>query len=263
MVERGSLPILGCVASSAVLPELPGMEVIRGVAREAILRRAFEHPSLVTGRAAHLEVFPGEWERRTRVIKRNVLPIFRVVAGSAVLSELAGMGIILGVTGEAVLRRSLQVSQAAGLDMAVGACRLAVLAEQGKLGLVMFESDAKTILAIVTFQAGRPEVAPVNLHGRAIQPGMAELTDCRIELGNFKGMAIGAGEGRTIFHFLMRQKGITGRVAMRKGIDIQYGEQGLSSTVIRMAVQARHFMPLGQHDTMEILRILQQLGMAH
>lgn len=81
----------------------------------ALLRRAFEDVIHVTLGAVYVQVGASKGEGRLGVVESGWLPSFRGVTQGAILTELAIVLVILGMTGVAVLRGVLEE----GVGMAI------------------------------------------------------------------------------------------------------------------------------------------------
>jgi hypothetical protein len=97
VIEGYLLPILRCVAGSAVRPKLSIVLIVGGVTTVASLGSILELPALMTALAGNLVVLSLKREAGLVVIEGDPLPILRGVTGGAVLTELAIMRIFKGV----------------------------------------------------------------------------------------------------------------------------------------------------------------------
>ena len=117
MINRGGLPTVGCMTSRALRSQLTGVGIIVHMARDTILRRAFELTVDMATRASNSVVRPVQFEGELGVIDRGRLPTVGRVTSRALRSQLTGVGIIVCMAGSAVLRRAFELT----IDMAVRA----------------------------------------------------------------------------------------------------------------------------------------------
>ena len=108
VVEFGALPGIGGVALGAVLPKLPVVFIIIGMASDTLLGCALVQPVAMAIGTAHIDVRAGKWEGRQRMVEGGIFPSGGGMASRAVLTHLSFMFIVLSMAGEAVLRRALE-----------------------------------------------------------------------------------------------------------------------------------------------------------
>ena len=100
-------------------------------------------------------MFAIEMEGKFRVVNSCGLPACGQVARGTILSKLALMIVVLGMAGETILRRRLQVRDRVRVDMAGRTFGKDVLPIQVELHLVMIEVRAERFPSIVTGHAVR------------------------------------------------------------------------------------------------------------
>jgi len=98
MIERHIRPFRGLVTRTAVRAKLSIVRILRGMAGEAVLRRALIHVIYMTGLACNGRVCAGQRKSRLAVIETHVLPAAGVMARGAHCPELAVMDILRSVT---------------------------------------------------------------------------------------------------------------------------------------------------------------------
>ena len=94
MIECGILPIGRVVTGRTDSPKLTIMSVNRGVAGHTLPGCSFIDSIFMAHCALHTCMSPGKRETCPAVIEVYVLPIARVVTGTAIVPELPGMSII-------------------------------------------------------------------------------------------------------------------------------------------------------------------------
>jgi hypothetical protein len=152
VIEGDILPVGGLVAGGAVGSEFPGMLIILLMARIAIGRCTFVNVANVAIFALSLGVCTFKLERRKVVVELGGLPAIGGMAGSAVGSKPALVGIIFLVTGMAVCRRFRKIGQGSRIGMTLRADQVAVHAGQLERKF-MLEIVPKSIHAIMTVEA--------------------------------------------------------------------------------------------------------------
>ena len=104
MVKRNVHPLCRFVAGSAVCSELTLVMIILPMARETIHRRAFICLVDMAFLAGYVGVRIGQLEGDAIVIKISRFPTIGKMTRCAIRSQSALVRIILGVTGETILR---------------------------------------------------------------------------------------------------------------------------------------------------------------
>ncbi len=117
VIDRGGLPTVGRVTSRALRSQLTGVGIIVHMARDTILRRAFELTVDMATRASNSVVRPVQFEGELGVIDRGRLPTVGRVTSRALRSQLTGVGIIVHMARDTILRRAFELT----IDMAVRA----------------------------------------------------------------------------------------------------------------------------------------------
>ena len=111
------------MTGSALIPELTVMRVILGMAGGTIHGRAFEYAIDMTALTSDGRMFTIKMERKFRVIYVCRLPGFGRMTRSTACPKLTVMEIIFLMTGKALLRSGLHVSDGAVVNMATGTFR--------------------------------------------------------------------------------------------------------------------------------------------
>lgn len=137
VIEIHIAPARRLVAGVTYSPKLTIMVVILGVAGKAVLRRPFEHPIDMTRRTSDGRMRTHQREGRDTMVKVHVAPTRRLMAGFAGCPILTVVAVILGMTGEAVLRRAPEDS----IGMAGFTGLRSVRTDQRKTGAVMVEDN--------------------------------------------------------------------------------------------------------------------------
>jgi hypothetical protein len=135
MVKGCASPGGGGVALFAVRPELASMHGRFGMARDACLRRALEHPVDVAAGAGHVDVRARQLESGAVVIECGGLPTCRRVALRAVAPERAIVRVSLAMAVHTVLRRAFEIT----VGVAAGAGYVDVRAGQLERSLIVIE----------------------------------------------------------------------------------------------------------------------------
>lgn len=159
MIEGGILPTAGVMASRTDRAELPVMGVIGGVTSHALPRRTLEHTIRVTIFARHTRMRTREREARAAVVEIHILPRGRVVAGTAVGSELTVVLVIRRVTGKTIGRRSLESS----VGMAGGAGGSLVGAHQFESCLAVIEMHVLPIEGVMALRTVHPHLPLMDI----------------------------------------------------------------------------------------------------
>ena len=151
------------MALLALWAEPPGVHVVLGVAARANHGRLDHVLWLdVTLRATGFRVCPGEWKAGARrMIENPELPAVRVVTGSAIGTQRAFVGVLLGVTASAALRCLVE----ALVHVTLAAGDRNVQAEEGIARQVMVEGDVAPSNDGVTHIASLPDRAAMRIGG--------------------------------------------------------------------------------------------------
>ena len=104
----------------------------------------------------NLDMVSGQLECGCIMVESGWRPSFQTMAGSTIRPQLAFMGIILGVTGIAVLRGRFQLRNGAGPGVALGTGHPGMFPGQLKNCQAVVESVAISVHPIMTAQAFIP-----------------------------------------------------------------------------------------------------------
>lgn len=188
VIEAGALPAIRCMADLAILTEACLVSVVLGVAGEAVLRSALKHIVDVARLAIDLGMRAGERESSQAVVEICAFPPIRGMADLAVLTEATLVGIILGVAGEAVLRRALKHI----VDVAPLAFDLGMRAGERESSQAVVEADTLPAIRSMAFLA---ILTKATLVGVVLSVTGEAILRCLSQVcwGARPGMAAGAG----------------------------------------------------------------------
>ena len=137
VVYMGGFPAIGCMATFTLSAKSAAMRVVINMAGGAVHGGAFEDAVLMTVFASHGCMLTIEMECKFGVIHMGRLPAIGRMTGRTILSKLAVVEIILLMTGIALLRRGLHISDGAVIEMTFGAGCQSVLPNQIERNPVM------------------------------------------------------------------------------------------------------------------------------
>lgn len=141
-----------------------------------------------------------QFERGKVVVEGCWRPARWGVAGTAIGTQPALVGILTRMAGEAVLVGGTQGFQRPGVGMAITAGNLCMQAHQWKNGFVVVKIAPVGVQSVVTGKATIPKGDCMHDGERTIKLSVAGLAGSFIELGEIVAdMAIAAGKGRTIW----------------------------------------------------------------
>lgn len=128
VIEIGIFPSRGVMAGGAVHAILSGMFISLLVAGVAIHRCAFELPVHMAGLTSNFRVLALQFECREIVIELCGGPAFCRMALAAIQPKAGFVRIIGMMTGIAILQCHREIPEAAGIDMALYAGNIHMLA---------------------------------------------------------------------------------------------------------------------------------------
>ena len=190
------------------------------------------------------------------MVKVGFLPSVWGVALSAILPEPPGMRIILGMAGEAVLRRRPQGRQVASSSVALGASDGCMLAGEREIQPVVVESLPVGIYAVMACQAVASKISAVRGGEAGVQLLVAAGAYGLIKSGETGAVAVRTGEGRSICQLEVGLKRKSDRVVWKMA-QIHDGQRGLSAVMLGVAVTAGVILAFSQHDLVKALLTLQ------
>lgn len=129
MVNRCRQPACGRMTGRAVGAENAVVFIVRGVTGVAVSGSTNENMIDVTALTGHIRMFPIQFEHGQVVVKGGWFPTTSRVTGSAVRAVTSVMGIILRVTGVAVLWHRLEIRDGSRLNVAGGTGCFGVFAD--------------------------------------------------------------------------------------------------------------------------------------
>jgi len=157
VVKRGFFPIIGCMATGAILAKLALVCVDLRMAGIAILRGAFENIVDMAFLAGHLDVRRGQLEGGLGVIERCFFPILWRMAGSAIFAEATLVSVIFGMARSAIRGCGFQFSNRVGLAVAFVTWNVVVFASQLERDFTMVKILSVGIQPIMAGQAAGPK----------------------------------------------------------------------------------------------------------
>ena len=198
VVEISIVPIGWVMTGSAICSELPVVFVILSMARVTIHGRASELPIRVTRFARHFLVLSLQFECGEVVIELGRSPAVRGVTLAAIESKPTLMRLIVMMAGIAVLLRGREVTQTAGVDMALHAGKTDVTARQLECKNIVIEVLIETVHTIMAIQTGRAKGQGVSGHEAYIRLSVTRIASIQFEGGNIAMMAVIALEWFTL-----------------------------------------------------------------
>jgi hypothetical protein len=196
VVKRGIFPIGRGMASGAIGAELAVVFIVLFVAGVTIAGGAFVNPVLMAFFALRFGMLAFELEGGEIVIELGGSPAFCGMAFGAVHAETPFVRFLPAVTGEAVLRKRLQVCNGTRVEVTLCAVHRGMFPSQLEGELVVVEVISVAVCAIVAGETIRAEGKQMRLGEGNVHLTVAGLAGVGGEDRDVAVMTVITGEGR-------------------------------------------------------------------
>jgi hypothetical protein len=218
VIEESRDPASHLMAGSAVGAKTTQMDVIAGVAGEAVGGGVRKYPVGVAGFTGNGGMFTEQSEGGLVMVEDGGNPAGSRMTIPAIGTKRSQVDIIIGMAGDAAGGRRAQIRDRAGIHVASQAGGTGVLSGQLERKKIVVEEAAEGVDPIVADQAIGPEGENMTGDEGGIFLLMAGLADGRIEGGEVRAVAVSADERQTAGGKRMTGQRVTEQFMRKMGV---------------------------------------------